>query len=727
MASLSNYGGKLSNFGNTGGAPAAATPDGIDELILAMGGWKTNGVSTITPSIVMSRPSDGVTSPEIWVSPCLVIFDASGTTKTDETNPIKNLFYYWEFGDDKGETWGFGPDWTRDKNKDYGHVASHVFETPGEYTITLTAIGADGEINTTTQAITVTDPDVVFAGDKTICYSNDTDFTGAPAGCTQVPNTTSFQAAWEAQLTLNTQNKRLLFKRGHTFLVDGLINGKESLDNIQIGPWGSGSLPFEIQFTEATTSTAVWTVSSSSNVTPARNFQFFDAKITNPSQVVSRRFATATMNTSNNTINGEGGLYTFLRIDCENVTPFNVSSYGSGIIECKGRNPQMGAFRSGHNSTFAGNSKFFAFRGNDFDNNSSAEHVLRVQGFDTIHVANNKLINPYSTKHCIAIRGRSFVSQPTTWAPNTTYANINVLVVPTAAPEDLKCFLRYSTTVGATSPYVSGATEPDWSTASNIGDFVDDGDIKWRLEYTRSVNTDNFGYVSRNGNIRYNEPGVPNPLAGNDITLIVQIGPSGQTANDYEPIEDVILEGNFVGENLSIGSTTHKAIEVHGKRITVRNNLILISSTGSDAPAFGVQSLSAIYNGTPASEDVQFEYNSIYSEHVNTKLVVPLSTGGWTNILLKENIIYVPNGGVNTNLIAAPNAEFIFEGGTSDATQMKTVNPYAATPTDSASFALSAGSYARATGVSVDGVFVDFLGTLRNRLSMDMGAISKDS
>jgi hypothetical protein len=68
-------------------------------------------------------------------------------------------------------------------------------------------------ISQTSATITVTNPDTVFSGTNTRCFSNDADFTGCPTGATQV-TTSDFDSAVNTHLATG---RRLLFKRGHIF------------------------------------------------------------------------------------------------------------------------------------------------------------------------------------------------------------------------------------------------------------------------------------------------------------------------------------------------------------------------------------------------------------------------------------------------------------------------------------------------------------------------------
>ncbi|MCP4176855.1 MAG: PKD domain-containing protein, partial [bacterium] len=129
-------------------------------------------------------------SSTIGTAPFAVFFDAvdgsSGVLQPESINGRKeyaDLFYYWDFGDPGKGNW---PESNKSKNHDIGYVASHVYEDPGTYTVTLTVKNMSGSTYTYTQEITVQDPDIVFSGENTICISSTGSFEGAPAGALQI-------------------------------------------------------------------------------------------------------------------------------------------------------------------------------------------------------------------------------------------------------------------------------------------------------------------------------------------------------------------------------------------------------------------------------------------------------------------------------------------------------------------------------------------------------------
>ncbi|MEK7703686.1 MAG: MopE-related protein, partial [Myxococcota bacterium] len=213
------------------------------------------GTGPLTVSLVPSRTSG--------VAPLHVFFDASGTTDASVTSrPFHDLDYRWAFGDAAGSpvsgtTWATGSGaGVNSRNSAMGPVAAHVFEVPGTYTVALSVFdGVNTDSAETT--ITVSDPEVLFAGTNTMCFSTSGSFAGCPAGATQV-TTASFNTAINNNVA---PNRRLLFRRGETFTaaspgtvdVNGpgiigaygtgakpIVNGPGTAPVISLGTYGSG-------------------------------------------------------------------------------------------------------------------------------------------------------------------------------------------------------------------------------------------------------------------------------------------------------------------------------------------------------------------------------------------------------------------------------------------------------------------------------------------------------
>jgi hypothetical protein len=725
MASLSSYGGKLSNFGNTGGAPAAATPDGIDDLILAMGGWKTNGVSPITPSIVMSRPDDGVSNPSMWVAPCAVIFSADGTTDSAVTLPYHECLYYWDYGDSAQETeyWQYGATpGTKSKNHDLGPIAGHVYTEPGEYTVTLTVLDAYGNINTTTQAITVTDPDVIFAGTNTICVSGDGNFDGAPAGCVQVPTVGHLNA-------YRADGKRYLFKTGQTFTAGAavgfqLINYK----NIQIGAFGDPSLPKPVLDTTIA-SGSIFYLWGNKNIID--NFQIYGLKLSNPNDDDTITGVKIVMDSQTNSILSEYGHMTYYDLETFNLRLPGLSGKGCAVVNCYGNISGAG----GAVGMFGSNISESMWVGNYANNFGRAEHVSRIQGGRRCFLAHNDYRNPATNgKHCLTIRGStsSIAGQViNAWPANAArdYGNINKPSAPNG-------FLyRVCDIVGDRK---TGATEPTWPTT--IGDTVVDNNATWRCEYIdTSATTTNAVpayYVSNLYNVYDNLFYTEQQETGAGIggsNYLTTISHQGNT-DYYEVSEDIIWDSNLYYPNTNPQNGTFMQLMAqNSQKLSVRNNLFNLGRP--DATSCGTSGTNVFGPTQPSMDPAShiFIYNnSFFSDYTaptnaHDHIAIQFDSGALpTDQIVKNNVAYFPNA-FDAFVVTDVGGTVTASNNTTDL-QVKTDNPFSvAVPYDAADYKLAASSYAKSAGVDVLSAFLDFYGTARDRRSVDMGAISKDS
>ena len=142
-------------------------------------------------------------------APLGVMLDASATTSSDVTKTFHHLAYFWDLDDSNAR-------YPRVR----GCIATHVFTEPGTYNIKLKVVSPQGNYSTDTATVTVSDPDVAFSGNATICVSSSSNFTGAPSGSLHV-NSNDFDYVWNTYLSVG---KRLLFCRGDTFIASSLVN-----------------------------------------------------------------------------------------------------------------------------------------------------------------------------------------------------------------------------------------------------------------------------------------------------------------------------------------------------------------------------------------------------------------------------------------------------------------------------------------------------------------------
>ena len=161
----------------------------------------------IVPALVPSRTSG--------VAPLYVFFDATATTAAATNRPFHELEYRWDFGDAASGSWTSTPGMPNlSRNQATGPVAAHVFESPGTYTVSLTALDGAAPATKSVQ-ITVADPDTVFAA-NTLCVGNSQPVAGS-GGC---PAGAAVLASCDFDAAINNNiasRKRILFRRGDTF------------------------------------------------------------------------------------------------------------------------------------------------------------------------------------------------------------------------------------------------------------------------------------------------------------------------------------------------------------------------------------------------------------------------------------------------------------------------------------------------------------------------------
>lgn len=177
-------------------------------------GWDPLEWNGLSPALAVSRKAG--------VAPLSVFFDATGTVSEQEPDAFHHLTYHWDFGDPGSK-----------RPSSSGPLAAHVFESPGLYRVRMDVAAGDGASQRALVEILVQDPDEVFSGTKTICFSNTSGFAGAPAGARLV-TTSSFDSA----LGHYASGRRLLFRRGDRFTSSGIYIKGEG-DGI-IGAFGPG-------------------------------------------------------------------------------------------------------------------------------------------------------------------------------------------------------------------------------------------------------------------------------------------------------------------------------------------------------------------------------------------------------------------------------------------------------------------------------------------------------
>ena len=164
---------------------------------------------------------------------------------------LHDLIYLWDF-DDPG-TWSAPVQNLaehKNRNAGKGPIEANMYRTPGIHSPSVLVIEpSSGKTATASVNVTVTDPDVVFAGTKTICINpaGDGDFAGAPAGAVhaQVDLLNTTHTAWTGHLS-TSEARRWLFKGGETHSVN--INlGVYAEAGAYFGSYGTGKAKLQTE------------------------------------------------------------------------------------------------------------------------------------------------------------------------------------------------------------------------------------------------------------------------------------------------------------------------------------------------------------------------------------------------------------------------------------------------------------------------------------------------
>lgn len=191
-------------------------------------------LAALVPALAAAAPKVSFTASrsEGCVAPCAVFFDATATSDPSTDAPFHDLDHRWDFGDERGERWSVSG---LPKNVAVGGIAGHLFTHPGSFTVTLRVTNRAGESATATRTIRVDDPDVVFAGGRTVCVSGAGDFRGCPAGAAHA-RSGDFDAS-----VANAPGRRTLLRRGETFAWDRVVRlADASGAGASIGVFGEG-------------------------------------------------------------------------------------------------------------------------------------------------------------------------------------------------------------------------------------------------------------------------------------------------------------------------------------------------------------------------------------------------------------------------------------------------------------------------------------------------------
>ena len=179
-------------------------------------------------------------------APLLVVGKLTATDAT-VSNVFSDLEYSCTVNDASG-SWLYGRT-TRSKKLKQGPVFAHVFETAGSHTVTCSVVNPVTRLSAT-KSTTITVSDWAADGTTACVNANSADFTGCPAGATQInqagtgswPTAVGYLTTGTPCVGSTAVCKRILLKRGDTFT--GAANTSLAVVGpAMIGAYGSGAKP----------------------------------------------------------------------------------------------------------------------------------------------------------------------------------------------------------------------------------------------------------------------------------------------------------------------------------------------------------------------------------------------------------------------------------------------------------------------------------------------------
>jgi len=319
-----------------------------------------------------------------------------------------------------------------------------VFETPGTYLVTLTVVDGTNSVSNACVQITVQDPEVVFAGANTICFSTSGTFTQAP--CNAPGTVTITTSNFVTAIGNAAPGKRLLFRRGETWTAATAASLRAAGPGI-VGAYGAGAAPI-VRSTGNTTMLAL----SSASTPNIGDWRVMDLEFDGLGGAGS------------NGVIGNGGAnqMTLLRLRIHDAS--NGIQFSSSILDFWNNNGSPGHVLwdqiaivdstiqrviggSGGNGMFLLASRL-GLLGNTVDDTTAAEHNIRIQYASKGVVQANDAGLPAVTKHNFTLRGVTAVNAGVTGTGTTQMVVISenlfrgglssepVALRPSAASED---------------------------------------------------------------------------------------------------------------------------------------------------------------------------------------------------------------------------------------------------------------------------------------------------
>lgn len=634
------------------------------------------------------------------VAPFLVQFHARNTTDTEASDPFLDDAFWWDYGDvgAGAAAWGIGGDPTDTRRYTGGPNGGHMYETPGVYVTTLYAWSfATKTLSVATTTITVLDPDVVYAGSKTIYFSNDGTFPGAPAGATLI--TTSTTADIKAQAA---NGVRLLLKRGDTYTQTSLTDGIDcgTFTGGTTGVYGTGAPPI-------VRNTMVAPASSTSQSNICQNG--WDWRWTDLDLVSNGATAAGYID---NGAGASGNQLTITSID-PNGSPIVIGSGvggtgsgGSGVVT----GTVITGFLTGTGGvgTYTVNNAQLVAAGALYTGNYTGRGIT-VSG----SAAGTKSVDNETNGYCAILR------------VNVDKAASGYLFAGTSHGfQDCTATNMFGPLGNVVAFCIADGTEFHFQAGCDL-DRNNSGEHtcryqgiryglfqnnRWRRAQNSKTLLATRGMVGASTGITagwYTITGCDfDPRGALGLTNCLQIGPQNNALN--EPISHVIAHHNLYRPyDYSFDHYSMVCNNICASHIRIRHNIQDASCQPS--PGNNSGSRFALVSGrlahtspSPGSDDVIFEYNSISSTTTARWTMFNESTtdDNPTNCVVRNNAAYLPNsannsagnGPVSMSALNAGSTTVLTNNSTD--TEVKSTDPKFASAPAYLGFSLGAGSYA---------------------------------
>lgn len=148
-------------------------------------------------SVAIADPQATLTASRLsGPAPLAVFFDATGTLDSSgQANTFREYLYTFDFGNRDAGLWLHTG--SRKNVQAGAPLAAHVYDTPGEYEVTLEVSDAHGKSDSVRLMITVVPTDEYYAGGKTVVLSMSDYLETVPLGAEVITNVTAWPS-WKS-------------------------------------------------------------------------------------------------------------------------------------------------------------------------------------------------------------------------------------------------------------------------------------------------------------------------------------------------------------------------------------------------------------------------------------------------------------------------------------------------------------------------------------------------